>query len=129
MVKMNSLELRLHSWQPRRPSAGLRRRLWRLFGPPASHMPQIAWLAGWWVPATGCALLTFSVFTSEHVVWGRLTNQTTTATGLLSNRTCSTPAPVMFRQGQNNLKSVTFDLTKRSSFPSSISAFPHGRVN
>ncbi len=122
MNEMKSLETQLHSWHPRRPSAGLKR---RLFAEPVSLMPRMAWFVGWLVPATACALLTFSVFTSGNASARRAPLVTT----LLSNQGCLTPAPGSFRQGQNNLVSITFDLTNRSGTTSSIAAFPRGGMN
>ena len=68
MKEMNSLETQLRSWRPRRPSAGLER---RLFATPVSRMPKMAWFVGWLVPATACALLTFLVFNSGNAIPGR----------------------------------------------------------
>ena len=49
MNEMNSLERQLHTWQPRRPSAGRKR---RLFTEPVRLMPRMAWFVGWLVPAS-----------------------------------------------------------------------------
>jgi hypothetical protein len=53
----------LRSWQPRSPSAKLKR---RLFGTPAGPMPKMAWLLGSLAPATACALLTLSIFSAGN---------------------------------------------------------------
>lgn len=125
MNEMNSLETQLPSWQPRRPSAGLKR---RLFAGPISLMPRMAWFAGWLVPAAACALLTFSVFTSGNEL-GRSARPAPMMATLLSNQNYLSPAPESFRQGQNNWLSVTFDLTNRSGATSALSAFERSRTN
>ena len=126
MKEMNSLEMQLRSWQPRRPSAGLKR---RLFGTPVSAVPKMAWLVGWLVPATACVLLTFSVFTSGNGIPGRSSSHDPMVATMLSNRSYLVPAPDMLRPGQNILSSVTFDLTNCSGSTSSITASSHSRVN
>jgi hypothetical protein len=127
MNEMNSLETQLHSWQPRRPSAGLKR---RLFAGPVNLMPKMAWFVGWLVPATACAVLTFSVFISGNELPGRSSRQAPLVATLLSNQNYLTPAPDSFRQGQNSLLSLTFDLTTNRSGPTStISAFPRSGMN
>jgi len=123
---MNSLEMQLRSWQPRRPSAGLKR---RVFAEPIGLMPKMAWLVGWLVPATACALLTFSVFTSGNGISRRSSSREPMMATILSNRSYLVPAPDMLPRGQNELSSVTFDLTNRSGSTSSITAFPRSRVN
>lgn len=125
MNEMNSLETQLHSWQPRRPSAGLRR---RLFAEPVSLMPRMAWFVGWLVPATACALLTFSVFTSGNEL-GRSSRHAPLMATLLSNQSYLALAPDGFRRGQNDWMSVTFDLTNRSGSASTLSTIQDGRTN
>jgi hypothetical protein len=122
---MNSLETQLHSWQPRRPSARLKR---QLFAEPVSLLPKMAWFAGWLVPATACALLTFSVFTSGNEL-DRSSRHAPMMATLLSNQSYLMSAPDSFRRGQNDWSSVTFDLTNRSSSTSAISAFQRNRTN
>lgn len=119
---MNSLETQLHYWQPRRPSAGLKR---RLFAEPVRLMPKMAWFVGWLVPATACALLTFSVFTSGNNLPGRSSR----GAALSGNWSGLTHAPEDFGRGENILLSVTFDLTNRSSSTSTASAVQGTRTN
>ncbi len=52
---MTSLETQLRSWTPRRPSAGLER---RLFGR-AVAAPRASTHLGWLAPATACLLFAF----------------------------------------------------------------------
>lgn len=125
MNEMNSLETQLRSWQPRRPSARLKR---QLFAEPASLMPRMAWFVGWLVPATACALLTFSVFTSGNDL-GQSSRRAPLMATLLNDQSGLTPAPEGFRQGQNDWASVTFDLTNRSGSTSTLSTGQGGLTN
>ena len=85
----------------------------------------MAWFAGWLVPATACALLTFSVFTAGNNLSGRSSR----GAALLGNWGDLRPAPGNFGHGENILASVTFDLTNSSGTTSPISAFDPTRTN
>ena len=122
MNETNSLEAQLHSWQPRRPSAALKR---RLFAEPINLMPRMAWLVGWLVPATACAVLTFSVFTSGS----DLSVRSSRGTGLSSQWNYLTSIPDSSRQGANNVASVTFDVTNHNGLASDYSGFQSSRTN
>jgi hypothetical protein len=124
MKETDSLETRLRSWQPRRPSANLKR---RLFAAPASLMPKLAWLLGSLAPATACVLLTFSVFNSENT--GHLLRHEPMTSMILSNQNYAAYASDNFRESQNGLSSVTFDWTNRSGFTSSIAPFLRDKLN
>ena len=63
MKEMNLLETQLRSWRPRRPSAGLKRRLFSA-RPGARRERGLA--LGWLAPATACLLLTLAVFNSGN---------------------------------------------------------------
>ncbi len=126
MKETKALETQLHSWQPRRPSAALEG---RLFATRVSRMPQMALLVGWLVPATACALLTFSVVSSGTNIPGQLSRQEPTVATLLSDPNYLGSAPDGFQKGQNDLSSVTFDWTNRSGCTSSMFSLPRSRVN
>ena len=126
MNEMSSLEMQLRSWQPCHPCAALKR---RLFAEPIRLMPRMVWFVGWLVPATACAVLTFSVFSSGNGLPGRSPERGPLAATLSSNRIYLTPAPVSFQEGQNNVLSVTFDLTNRSGSTSGLPVSLRSRVN
>ena len=126
MKEMNLMETQLNSWQPRRPSAALER---RLFATPVKLMPKMAWFVGWLVPATACALLTFSVFNSGNEIPSRSSGREPMVATMLSNQSFLIPAPESPWKGQNELSSVTFDWTNRSGSTSSIPSFPRNRMN
>ncbi len=115
---MDSLENRLRSCQPRRPSAKLKR---RLFAAPASLMPRAAWLLGSLAPATACLLLTFSAFNPGNA--GNLLPREPVIAMIMSNQNYAAYASDNFRGTENRLSSVTFDWTNHSGFTSSMAPF------
>ena len=112
---MKSLESRLRSWRPCRPSATLK---WRLFLTRAAHgarvanMPRMVRVAGWLTPTTACALLTILILNSENAVPAGGHRQPAIM-AMLSNQ--SYAVSMTSRQSeQNNLSVFTFDWTNRS---------------
>jgi hypothetical protein len=94
----------------------------------------MAWFLGWLVPATACALLTFSILDSGNAISGRLSPVEPMVTTMLSNQGFRVPAPDsrwkgQTWEGQNYLSSVIFDWTNRSGSTSSITSFPRNRIN
>ena len=114
MNETNALEKQLRSWQPRRPSAQLKR---RLFG--YSFAPGAAWIIGSLAPAAACLMLTLGVFNAHP------------------GGTVGTPGPMLiasnlsdtafsldgFANKQNHWSSVTFDSTNRSGSGSTMGSF------
>src|SRR5208283_4064166 len=64
MKEMNWLETQLNSWEPRRPSARIKR---RLFPTPSTRL-KLAMAFNWLAPATVCMLLTLAVFKQENYI-------------------------------------------------------------
>jgi len=118
MKEMDTLENRLPSWRPRRPSAKLER---RLFGPPLRLLPKTAWLLGSLAPAAACLLLTLSMFNPAPAP-GSLRHEPLIAM-VLSNQNYAAYASDNFRGAQNNLASVTFDWTNHAVSPSNMVPF------
>jgi hypothetical protein len=118
MKEMDSLENRLRSCQPRRPSARLKR---RLFAAPFSFMPKAAWLLGTLAPATACLLLTFSAFNADNT--GNLLRREPITAMIMSNQNYAAYASDNYRGTENRLSSVTFDWTNHSGFTSSMAPF------
>lgn len=111
---MKSLENRLRSWRPRRPSVTLK---WRLFlgqmGSAATGQgARLLKFAGWLTPAAACALLALLSLNSENgIAPGR--RHPLSFAGLMSNQ--SYAVYLTSRQSvQNNLSPVTFDWTNRN---------------
>jgi hypothetical protein len=118
MKEMDTLESRLRSCQPRRPSDKLKR---RLFAAPADFMPRAAWLIGSLAPATACVLLTFLALNPENP-HEFFRHEPLTAM-ILSNQSYAAYASDNFKATENRLFSVTFDWTNHSGFTSSMSPF------
>ncbi len=108
--EMKSLETRLRSWRPRRPSATLK---WRLLLARAAGVPRMVRVAGWLTPATACALLALVAMNSENAL--RVGDaHTPSILALLSNQ--SYAASVTGHQyEQNNLSCFTSDWTNASN--------------
>ena len=125
MKEMNLLETQLRSWQPRHPSARLKR---RLFAAPARVMPQMAWFLGWLAPATACALLTLSVFNSGNSLPSSSSRHEPMVAMMMSNRYAAYVSGA-FQSGQNDPPSVTYDRTNLSGSTSGMPSFLQGRMN
>jgi hypothetical protein len=111
MKEMNPLETQLRSWQPRRPSARLRR---RLFG--FSFAPRTGWVIGSLAPAAVCLLMTLGISNSHTIISGPLNAST------WSNADCVVDG---FTDKQNHWACVTFDSTNRSGLGSTTGSFRH----
>jgi hypothetical protein len=120
MKEMNLPETQLRSWQPRHPSARLKR---RLFAAPVRVMPQMAWFLGWLAPATACALLTLSVFNSANSLPGRSPRHEPLVAMMLSNHSYAACVSGAFQSGHNDPPSITVDWTNRSGSTSSLNPF------
>src|ERR1700722_19528714 len=114
MKEMNSLEKQLRSWQPRRPSAQLKR---RLFG--YSFAPGARWIIGSLVPAAACALLTLGFFCPPNGIRMAAPSPLMVASNL-SNTAFELDG---FANKQNHWSSVTFDSTNESGLGSTTGSF------
>jgi hypothetical protein len=120
---MKSLENRLSSLRPRRPSGWLK---WRIFGAHGFPMPRVARLArltGWATPATACALLTVLVMNSPSPVPAGPSNAASTL-AMLSNQEYAV-FETSQQSAQNNLSLFTFDWTNHGVFNSTVRSFLH----
>jgi hypothetical protein len=115
---MDTLEARLRSLQPRRPSARIER---KLFGATVLGTHKLAWWLGSLVPATACLLITFSIFNPANV--GNSPRNQPMIAMILSNQNYAAYASDNFRVAQNNLSAITFEWTNHNVFPSSMSPF------
>ena len=125
MNKMNLPETQLRSWQPRRPSAGLKRRIFST--PPTA--PTAAAFLGWLAPVTACVLLTVLVFNSGNGLPVGPTGRETTIAMVFSNQSYAAFASDGSQNVQNHLASVTFDWTNRGASGSSIGFTPFTKPN
>jgi hypothetical protein len=118
MKETNPLEAQLGSWQPRRPSALLKR---RLFG--ISLGRRASWFIGPLAPAAVCAVLTLAVCGSRnglpavaHLPGGTLLDSNVNDSAFMRDG---------FANKQNCWSSVTFDSTNRSGLGSIMDSFRH----
>ena len=112
MKEMN--ENQLLSWRPRRPSAGLKRRLLKLTGHDDVHSAR--WLLSCVAPTMACALLTLMVFNRD----GGVLDSKVPMDLILSNQNNAAYATGGAGTEQNHLAVLTFDSTNRSNLGSSI---------
>ena len=120
MKEMNLPETQLRSWQPRRPSAGLKRRIFSA----RPDTPAAPAFLGWLAPVTACALLTLLVFNSTGSLPGGSAGQEALMGMVLSNQNYAAYASDGPQMVQNRLASITFDSTNRGSLPSSMGFTP-----
>ena len=120
MKEMDSLETQLRSWQPRRPSAGLKRRIFSA----RPDVPTNATFLGWLAPVTACALLTLLVFNPANSLPGSSPARGAMMGMVMSNQNYAAYASDGSQNVQNRLASVTFDSTNRGSLPSTVHFTP-----
>ena len=116
MKEMNEAQLR--SWRPRRPSAGLKRRILRFTG--EAEVPTARWLWSCVAPTMACALLTLMAFNRN----GDGLGQKPAMAFILSSPSDAAQASDGAQTAENHLAAVTFDWTNRSVFKSSIRFTP-----
>ena len=120
MKEMN--ESQLLTWRPRRPSAGLKRRLLKFTG--EDDAPSARWLLSCVAPTMACALLTLMVLNRD----GGVLDAKVPMAMILSNQNNAAYATGGAESGQNHLAAVTFDSTNRNNLGSSIRFTPTTNV-
>jgi len=112
-------ETQLRSWRPRRPSAGVKRRIMNFAGG-GTVGPTARWLWGCLAPTMACAMLTLMAFNRN----GDGLGQKPAMALILNDQNCAAYATDGEQTEQNHLAAVTFDWTNRSVFKSSIRFTP-----
>jgi hypothetical protein len=122
---MKMLENQLHSWQPRRPSARIKRRLF-----PAASSSEFTGLSlRWLAPAAACLMLALTIASQQPGLSASSARQQAMM-GLMSNNLSYTNLlPENDNAGHNRISSTSFEWTNLSDFTSSISPFSPGRMN
>jgi len=115
----------LRSWQPRHPSAGLKRRIFSA----QPGTPGPAAFLGWLAPATACALLTLLAFNSSNGLPAGSSSHGMTVAMILSNQNCAAYASDGSQNVQNRLATVTFDSTNRGASSSNVRFTPFTKPN
>jgi hypothetical protein len=123
---MNLLENQLRSWQPRRPAAKIKRRLF----PSASSREASGLSLRWLAPAAACLMLALTIASQQQPGLSATTARHEAMMGMLSSNVNYTnilrenDAP-----GRNRISPASFEWTNLSGFTSSISPFSQGRMN
>ena len=122
---MDPLENQLRSWMPRRPSAGLRARIFAAAGAGASE-PMLA--ARWRQLAPVTAMLLFALVTlSNHnlnsLYWSGASVNRVLTTAAVSNLTAASYVTSLDACDRNSFPTATFASTKAVPAPSSNGSF------
>jgi hypothetical protein len=123
--EMNYLENQLRSWQPRRPSPRLKR---RLFGAEDSREAAILSLR-WLAPAVACLFLALTIVNQESSLSASSSRYQPLMGMVSSNLSYTNLLPGDRPTERNRVSPASFEWTNRSGFTSSISPFSPGRMN
>jgi hypothetical protein len=118
MIELNELEMQLRSWVLRRPSARLKRRLFRRPAAVADSAP--AFRFSWLPPATAAALLLCVLFNQHSSQALSSSGANSIVAVALSNQSIAPWLPGSFSREHNGLPTGTFEWTNGSSSSSSI---------
>jgi hypothetical protein len=125
MKEMNWLENQLNSWEPRRPSARIKRRLF----PTPSARPKPGMAFNWLAPATVCMLLALAVFKQENYISAASPRHDPAVAMMLSNQSFVAYLTGGSKQIEHNILPATFELTNRSGSTSTIDFTPFTKPN
>jgi len=129
MSELNPWETPFRSWTPRRPSAGLKA---RIFGRTVAVERPRHFSLSWLAPVTVCLLLFFVTLAQRNGELARLasaSNQMPIMAVTLSNVSLAAYLPGSFANDQNAVRPDTFEWTNHGHSPSSIPSFPQSRTN
>jgi hypothetical protein len=116
---LKSMEARLRTWRPRRPSATLK---WRLFLVHAAKMTRVMRIAGCLTPATACVLLAILSFNSGFGARTRVFSGLSIPE-MMSNQSYAVYVTSQDSE-QNNLAASNFDWTNRNGLRSTVTFAP-----
>ena len=121
---MNPLETQLRSWTPRRPSAGLERRLF----PRPKRTSRPAKSINWLVPVTACLLFACLILNRQGAANISATQRSGTIVALiLSNQSYAAYLPGSFQRSVNRLD--TFEWTNGGYSTSSMHSLSPFKAN
>ena len=128
MNELNHWETPFRSWTPRRPSAGLKA---RVFGRALAVKRRRHLSLGWLAPATVCLLLFFVTVNQRSGELARLaaSNQMPIMAVTLSNVSLAAYLPGSFANDRNAVRPDTFEWTNHGHSTSSIASFPQSWTN
>ena len=123
--EMNLLENQLRSWQPRRPAARIKRRLFPFASSPEATGLSLRWLA----PAAAGLMLALTIASQQSGLSARSARNEAMMGLLSSNLSYTNILPDNESSGRNRFSPTSFEWTNLSDFTSSISPFSPGRMN
>ena len=128
MNEWNPWETHLRFWTPRRPSAGLRARVFARSAPAKGERP---WVPAWLAPVTVCLLLMFVTFNQRNGELARMagSNRAPMMAVTLSNMSAAAYVPGSSVNDQNAVRPGTFEWTNHGHSSSSISSFSQSQTN
>src|ERR1017187_3530021 len=107
MKEMNWLENQLKSWEPRRPSARIKR---RLFPTPSARL-EVARAFNWLPPPTVCLLRALAVFKQENSISAASPRHDPAVAMMLSNQSSVAFLTGGSKQIEHNVLPATFEWT------------------
>jgi hypothetical protein len=123
--EMKILENKLHSWQPRRPSARIKRRLF-----PSASSGEVTGLSlRWLAPATACLMLALTMASQQPGLSSSSARKQAIMGLISSNLSYTNFLPENENSGHNRISTTSFEWTNLSGSSSSISPFSPGRMN
>jgi len=123
--EMNHLENQLRTWQPRRPSAKIKHRLFPTAGEREAATFSLRWLA----PAAACLVLALTV-ASKDPTFSSGTVRSEALMGMISsNLSYTNILPKSDSPDRNRVLPPSFEWTNLSGITSSISPLPPVRMN
>jgi hypothetical protein len=122
---MNSLEMRVRSWELRAPSASLKPRLF----PGRPRPGAFAWSLRWLAPALTCALLGALIVNQESSLSSGGAGPESLPSTVWSNHTTSAIASNDIERAGSNVPSRSFELTNHSDSTSGSSAWIPVKLN
>ena len=128
MNEWNPWETHLRSWTPRRPSAGLKA---RVFARPVASGRERPWVPAWLAPVTVCLLLMFVTFNQRSGELARMagSNRVPMMAVTLSNLSAAAYLTGSFVNDQNVVRPDTFEWTNQGHSSSSIPSFAQSQTN
>jgi len=125
MKEMNWLEDHLNSWKPRRPSAGIKRRLF-----PASRVrPELFRMLNWLAPAAVCMLLALAAFRQETGFSVASPRQDHAVAMIMSNSSAIVYLPGGSSQIEQNVLPLTLGWTNHTRSTSTVGFTPSTKAN
>ena len=120
MSELNELELQLRSWAPRRPSARLKRRIFRRTAAAAQEQAEPSFRFSWLPPATAVLLLLCVLFNQHSSQAISSAGANSLVAVALSNQNIAPWLSGSFSREHNGLPNFTFEWTNGSGFSSGI---------